>query len=423
MNKNILKSDSISLTLKEVHNIRNSLNTILGYSQLLQDEESMSDENNKMLESIEKAAIKIKSMFGQTKEQKFLLESNYKQNTRSKPTDTNSQKILIVDDQKENLALFKDILTPYGYEINVAQNGLEALNIVATFHPELILLDIVMPEMNGFEVLKELQKDKLTSEIPVIFLTANATTDDIVLGFNAGVVDYIAKPFHQRELIARVNTHLKQAKLFLNIKRLMEHSFHELYTPLTVINSAMQMQELEYEKTNYTQMSLASSKTLQNIYDELYYSMNYSKTFKSKTVFDLSILLADRISYFTLIAESRSLIFNTQLTEPMLIEFNQEDMERVVDNLISNAIKYTQEHKQITISQDCSDGKCKFYICNPVSKKIDVEKIFQKYYRNEEEIFGFGLGLELVQSMCKQNNVKIRAICDDKSFCIEMELS
>jgi len=333
-----------------------------------------------------------------------------------------AQKIVIVDDKPENLLLFKDILKPYNYEIEVATNGEEALKIVEIFHPELILLDVVMPQMSGFEVLHELKKNKLTSEIPVIFLTANDTTDDIVNGFEAGVVDYIAKPFHPRELIARVDTHLKKAKLLANIKRLMEHSFHELYTPLTVISSAMQMQELEYKKTDYTEMTLAASKTLQNIYDDLYYSINYTDLLKYKTKFDFTALLLQRVAYFTLVAQSRSLKFTTQLPDQMPVECNQEEMERVIDNLISNALKYTQEHNEITISIERDNDRGRFSICNPVSKRVDVEKIFQKYYRDEEETFGLGLGLELVQAICKKNSINIRATSDNNLFCIAMEL-
>jgi len=336
---------------------------------------------------------------------------------------TANRKILIVDDKPENLALFRDMLRPFNYDLSVATNGVTALKIVKEFHPELILLDVVMPQMSGYDIIKELKSDKLTREIPVIFLTAKDTTEEIVKGFEAGAVDYIAKPFHPRELIARIHTHLQKASLLASLKRLMEHSFHELYTPLSVISSAMQIQELEYEKTDYTQMTLAACKTLQNIYDDLYYSISYTTHEKEKTTFDLTALLVERISYFSLVAQSRSLTFQTDLHQKTLKKLNQKEMERVFDNLISNALKYTKEHEKITIAIQENDENWIFSICNPIDKKIDISKIFYKYYRHDEEIFGLGLGLELVQSICEQNDIKIKAYSDNKLFCITMEMS
>jgi CheY-like chemotaxis protein len=334
---------------------------------------------------------------------------------------TSNQKIVIIDDKVENLTLFRDILKSYKYDIEVSSSGMEAFDTIKRFHPDLILLDVVMPQMDGFEVLEKLKRDKSTRDIPVIFLTANNSSEDIVKGFESGVVDYVAKPFHPRELIARVDTHLKQAKLFANLKRLMEHSFHELYTPLSVIKSSMQMQELEYEKTDYTQMSLAASKTLQNIYDDLYYSINYDNISKEKSSFDLSELLLERIKYFELVAKSRSLVFSNKIADCVNVELNKSEIERVIDNLLSNALKYTQEENEINIFLDNDNNGWSLSVCNPSSKNVDVEKIFLKYYREKENVFGLGLGLELVQSICHKNNIKISASNDNRLFCINME--
>jgi DNA-binding response OmpR family regulator len=422
-----------------LHSIRNSLNAILGYSQILQDGDSDVEEETRMHISIENAALNIKSLVSTQKE-----APQNNQNSNTPITSENSSaaeqpllspKVLIIDDNPENLSLYRDILRPFNYDLTLASSGVIALELLNELHPDLILLDVVMPKMSGYEVLKELKQDKNTWDIPVIFLTAKDTTEDVVKGFEAGAVDYIAKPFHPKEFIARVNTHLEKARVFANLKRLMEHSFHELYTPLSVISSAMQIQELEHEKTQYTQMTLAACKTLQNIYDDLYYSIKYSNKVRPRTVFDFSALLTQRIHYFSLVAQSRSLKISANMPTQMLIELNQEDMERVVDNLISNALKYTNKDGEIVISLTHNDGTpgvlprnssqrmWKFSICNPIAKEIDAQKIFIKYYRHEEkEIFGLGLGLELVQSICKENSINIRATTDDGHFCIFMEL-
>lgn len=125
--------------------------------------------------------------------------------------------ILVVDDNKENLKVVSNYLKDKGYKIALALDGKNALNILETNKIDLILLDIMMPEMDGFEVCEIIKSNDKTEEIPIIFLTARTETDDIVKGFQLGGVDYITKPFRKEELYARVNNHvqLKQVRDFL----------------------------------------------------------------------------------------------------------------------------------------------------------------------------------------------------------------
>ena len=163
-------------------------------------------------------------------------------------------------------------------------------------------------------------------------------------------------------------------------------------------------------------------KITQNIYDDLYYSISYCDKIREKKVFDFSALLHQRVQYFSLVAHSRSLTFKIIAPEQITLLLNQEEMERVLDNLISNAIKYTKENGEITISITPKEDKWVFLICNPTSKEIDIKKIFQKYHRQQEEIFGLGIGLELVQSICKKNDITIVADIESGLFCMKMEL-
>lgn len=117
-------------------------------------------------------------------------------------------RILIADDTVRNLQILGDVLEREGFQINVAQNGKQAIDIAGKVIPDLILLDVMMPEMDGFEVCSALKADPDTAGIPVIFLTARVETDDIVRGFELGAVDYITKPFNTTELMVRVRTHL-----------------------------------------------------------------------------------------------------------------------------------------------------------------------------------------------------------------------
>jgi len=118
-------------------------------------------------------------------------------------------RILIVDDTLQNLQVLGTILREKGYQLNVAQNGQKALEMAVNALPDLILLDIMMPEMDGMEACRRLKAQEITRDIPIIFLTAKVETDDIVKGFELGAVDYITKPFNAHELLARVHTHLQ----------------------------------------------------------------------------------------------------------------------------------------------------------------------------------------------------------------------
>jgi len=127
--------------------------------------------------------------------------------------------ILVVDDISENLQLLVRLLKAQDYKVHAAPNGPRAIAIARNTLPDLILLDIRMPEMDGFEVCEQLKADRLTRDIPVIFISALNDVVDKVQGFEAGGVDYIIKPFSFEELIARVNSALRFKQLSDNLRR------------------------------------------------------------------------------------------------------------------------------------------------------------------------------------------------------------
>ncbi|WDP83795.1 MAG: response regulator [Desulfobacter sp.] len=116
--------------------------------------------------------------------------------------------VLAVDDKPKNLQFLGRLLSDNGYEVAMAQNGSQAINFVQKESPDLILLDIMMPEMDGYEVCRQLKQDVGACHIHVIFLTAKTDTQDVVKGFEAGGVDYVTKPFNSAELLARIRTHV-----------------------------------------------------------------------------------------------------------------------------------------------------------------------------------------------------------------------
>ncbi|MEH2049102.1 hybrid sensor histidine kinase/response regulator [Nostoc sp.] len=133
--------------------------------------------------------------------------------------------ILVVDDTTTNLEIVFDILTNVGFKVITENDGKRAIEIVEDTLPDLILLDVMMPGIDGFETCKMLKENSATCDIPVIFMTANSDTDSKVKGLNIGAVDYITKPFHEEELLARIKTHLQLRNLTKTLeKRVIERT-------------------------------------------------------------------------------------------------------------------------------------------------------------------------------------------------------
>ncbi len=121
--------------------------------------------------------------------------------------------VLIADDTPENLSVLFDFLIANDFKVLVAENGEDALENAKEEHPDLILLDVMMPGIDGFETCRQLKNNPQTQDIPVIFMTALSDTLEKVKGFELGAVDYVTKPFQQEEVLARIKTHLTIRKL------------------------------------------------------------------------------------------------------------------------------------------------------------------------------------------------------------------
>ncbi len=130
--------------------------------------------------------------------------------------------ILIVDDEPANLNVLSEVLIAEGYDVAIANSGERAITIVDRQLPDLILLDIHMPDMDGFTVCQNLKENQKTSAIPVIFMTALNDIDSKVKGFELGAVDYITKPFNVRELLARIKNHLQLTRVTQNLEKVKE---------------------------------------------------------------------------------------------------------------------------------------------------------------------------------------------------------
>lgn len=140
------------------------------------------------------------------------------QHTMDSSFDTKQTNILIVDDNIENIGVLGNILLTNQYNLEYALNGKDALTYIEESNFDLILLDIMMPEMNGFEVCEKIRSNPKNNDLPIIFLTAKTDTESIIKGFELGAQDYIHKPFESNELLARVKTHIELRKNKLKLK-------------------------------------------------------------------------------------------------------------------------------------------------------------------------------------------------------------
>lgn len=153
----------------------------------------------------------------------------------------NESFILIVDDVPSELKMVAAILENSGYRVLQATTAGEALASIDTHLPDLILLDIILPDMDGYEVCTILKHASRTREIPIIFLTAKTDSQDLVRGFQSGGVDYITKPCSSTEVLVRVKTHLELKKVSQERKELIHILCHDLVTPLSAITSLLKL--------------------------------------------------------------------------------------------------------------------------------------------------------------------------------------
>lgn len=272
--------------------------------------------------------------------------------------------VLIVDDNATNLRLVENVLMEEKCYISTLRSGFEALNYVKTEIVDLILLDIMMPGMDGFETCRKLKENPKTREIPVIFLTAKAESEDILKGFRIGAVDYVIKPFRPMELLARVRIHLdlkKKEKELVKInnerKELIHILCHDLANPINNISVLLQLTSedpslFESQKENINHSVLQGTKIINMVRRMI--------TLDEKTVVLEKVNLKCALEKSLLTLDS--LIKNKKLrviidVDPLINIHSEETslVNSVFNNLLTNAIKYSYRGSEIQI--EINDGK------------------------------------------------------------------
>ncbi len=281
-------------------------------------------------------------------------------------------KVLVVDDTKTNLQVVGNILNNKGIDIIFAKNGFQAIKIALKKSPDLILLDINMPEMNGYQTCEILKKDDQTKEIPVIFLTALNEKEDVIKGFNCGGVDYITKPFDKSELLARVFTHLElkytKDKLIsqneelrtLNATKdkLFSIISHDLKNPFNAIiglSSILLTNHKKYtdEKREYLISSVNTA--AENAFKLLENLLAWSRSQSGKieylprkiNILDLS---AESLNSINEIAVKKEIHILNLIPKHEIVLADIDITSTIFRNLVSNAIKFTGRDGNIIIS-------------------------------------------------------------------------
>lgn len=334
--------------------------------------------------------------------------------------------ILVVDDNRINLNLLSRMLTDQGYEVQKASNGPEALASVTKAPPDLILLDIMMPKMDGYKVCHQLKQDEKTREIPIIFISALDETDDKVEAFAAGGVDYITRPFKVAEVKARVQTHLNLRSLQENLKQKIrerdkliaeldafDHTVaHDLKTPITsIVGYAQLLKKSSHKMTpEETKNSLAKivqrGKDMANIIDELLLLAGVRKKEQVEmSVLDMDTIITKTQRRLSIMIQDHQAQIIVPETWPKAIGYGPW-IEEVWTNYISNAIKYGGKPPIIELGATKQEGELvKFWVRdngNGLSSK-EQNKLFTPFTRlSQVKIEGHGLGLSIVQRIVEK---------------------
>jgi signal transduction histidine kinase len=337
------------------------------------------------------------------------------------------QTVLIVDDNPENLGVLGDMVASNGCIPSFAPNGITALAAIKKKHPDLILLDIMMPDMDGFEVCRQLKQDVALANIPVIFLTAKIEKDDIIAGLELGAVDYITKPFNKKELITRVNTHLElqaakeelrealatKDKLFSIIAHDLGNLFNGLFGFSSMLAGKNSVKISDVKKEEYNQYIMRMVDKGSNLLKNLLYwsraQMGSLKIIPEKI--NLQRLFHHNIELLKEKAKAKriNLFFHIDENAPSVFA-DVNTLDTVIRNLLSNAVKFTPLQGEIEISSKKITNNLIEISVSDTGVGIEAENIDKLFKIDvnytttgtaEEE--GNGLGLILCHEFVEKN--------------------
>lgn len=345
-------------------------------------------------------------------------------------------KILIVDDVMSNVLLLKVLLTNEKFQIATASNGRQALDQVEQEKPDLVLLDVMMPDMSGFEVSQQLKANPETSEIPIIFLTALNSTADIVKGFQVGGNDFISKPFNKEELIIRVTHQIsliaakriivaqteELRRTIMGRDKLYSVIAHDLRSPMGSIKMVLNMLILNLPSDNIGdemfELLTMANQTTEDVFSLLDNLLKWTKSQigKLKVVYqdvDMIEVTEGVIEIFSMVAGLKKITIRLESPERLGVYADIDMIKTVIRNLISNAIKFSNEGTEILVTVETQDDIAVVSVKDSgcgideenQKKLLHTDTHFSTFGTNNEE--GSGLGLLLCQDFVLKNGGKL----------------
>ncbi len=356
------------------------------------------------------------------------------------PTNLNGCKILIADDDRLNIRILAGILKREGYVIADADSGERALELYPEFGPNLVLLDVMMPGIDGFETCRQLKQRHGDKCAPIIFITAKNDSDDVVAGLAAGGVDYLPKPFNAKEVLARVRSHLQNQLLVAEQLRLVEQlsranaaknrflgmAAHDLRNPLASIRGLAEFlrdgtvgplsgEQLELVTTIHD----ASQSMLEMVNDLLDVATIEAGELKlSLAEHDLAELIGKSVAMTNIEAAKKNTRVQLQTENPQVVmRLDPAKMKQVIDNLLSNAVKYSPPGSTVTviIERDPTKQQTAFSVRDqgPGIPADERDKLFKDFGRLSVKPTGgeksTGLGLAICRKIVEAHRGTIEA--------------
>ncbi|HEY3128458.1 MAG TPA: response regulator [Acidobacteriota bacterium] len=344
-----------------------------------------------------------------------------------------SKRILVVDDEEQNRLLLRDLLEVQGYEVSEAEDGEQALQKTAEVQPDLVLLDLMMPKLDGFEVCRRLKRNPETAPIPILLVTSLNERNVRLTGIEAGANDFLNKPIDAQDLVLRVRNAIYAKTLFdelqENYDRLQElealrdnltHMIvHDMRTPLMAINGYLQLlkmtagQKLEGEEKGYVDEALSGTSALVEMVSSLLDVSRLEAGAMPLNLIpsDLGTLATEAIATLGTLVRTRQVHVEVP-PEPLLVRCDAEIIRRVIVNLIANAVKFTPPDGQVQVTVKKDDAKAKVAVADtgPGIPPEYREKIFEKFGQVETQQKGkysTGLGLTFCKLAAKAHGGKI----------------
>ena len=335
----------------------------------------------------------------------------------------NIPEILLVDDTPEHIDIAVSVLQENNFKVRVASMAKTALKLLKQFKPDLILLDIYMPEINGFELCTMIKNDESLKDIPIIFLTASGDEESIKKGFNIGAQDYVIKPFNNSELISRVKTHIRlkqQAESLLEANKELD-SFcysvsHDLKTPILSLTKLVDILLDDFKNCNSEQYELIQniqnkSEEITNIIEHL---LKFSKMCQMDISYqkvDLSQLFLEVYNELTTIEQNRKFILKID-TLPIIIA-DPILMKLLITNVLSNSIKYTRNKQVAIIEVNFVEDNTQYIISikdNGAGFDMRYSSrlfgVFQRLH-STNEFEGTGVGLAICKRIINRHKGKV----------------